>query len=62
MHKLLKEHPFFALSAAQKSDILAFFCDEVIGSRLINREVDNSLDTIANFRKDKWLVEGELRR
>ncbi|KAG1675364.1 Bromodomain adjacent to zinc finger domain protein 2B [Nymphon striatum] len=61
MYKWLQESPFFALNVPKKSEILGFFCNELVGSRVLARQVDIGLENVANFRKDKWIVEGEIR-
>ncbi|XP_064595320.1 bromodomain adjacent to zinc finger domain protein 2B-like isoform X3 [Liolophura sinensis] len=60
--KLLEDKPIEALNSTQKAAILAFLCNEILCSRLITSEIDNNIETMSNLRRDKWVVEGKLRK
>ncbi|XP_064471785.1 bromodomain adjacent to zinc finger domain protein 2B-like isoform X2 [Ornithodoros turicata] len=62
MYQWVTEKPFLALNPTQKSEIMAFLCNELLCSRAVVRQVDSSIDTVNTLRKDKWLAEGELRK
>lgn len=62
MYQWVTEKPFLALNPTQKSEIMAFLCNELLCSRAVVRQVDSSIETVNTLRKDKWLAEGELRR
>ncbi|EEC01046.1 bromodomain-containing protein, putative [Ixodes scapularis] len=62
MYQWVTEKPFLALNPTQKSEILAFLCNELLCSRAVVRQVDTSIETVNTLRKDKWLAEGELRK
>ncbi|KAL1426598.1 hypothetical protein MTO96_018181 [Rhipicephalus appendiculatus] len=61
MYQWVTEKPFLALNPTQKSEIMAFLCNELLCSRAVVRQVDSSIETVITLRKDKWLAEGELR-
>ncbi|XP_077483025.1 bromodomain adjacent to zinc finger domain protein 2B-like isoform X4 [Amblyomma americanum] len=62
MYQWVTEKPFLALNPTQKSEIMAFLCNELLCSRIVVRQVDSSIETVNTLRKDKWLAEGELRK
>lgn len=62
MYQWVTEKPFLALNPTQKSEIMAFLCNELLCSRAVVRQVDSSIETVITLRKDKWLAEGELRK
>ncbi|XP_077561905.1 bromodomain adjacent to zinc finger domain protein 2B-like isoform X6 [Haemaphysalis longicornis] len=62
MYQWVTEKPFLALNPTQKSEIMAFLCNELLCSRAVVWQVDSSIETVNTLRKDKWLAEGELRR
>ncbi|KFM75592.1 Bromodomain adjacent to zinc finger domain protein 2B, partial [Stegodyphus mimosarum] len=62
MLEWLQSKPFLSLNATQKAEIIAFLCDELLTSRLLTRQIDSNIENVNVLRKDKWLVEGDLRR
>ncbi|CAL1274251.1 unnamed protein product [Larinioides sclopetarius] len=62
MLEWLQSKPFLSLNATQKAEIISFLCDELLTSRLLTRQIDSNIENVNVLRKDKWLVEGDLRR
>uniref|UniRef100_A0A8C9RQF6 Bromodomain adjacent to zinc finger domain, 2A n=1 Tax=Scleropages formosus TaxID=113540 RepID=A0A8C9RQF6_SCLFO len=60
--KSLRTKPFQAHSPDTKASILAFLVDELNGSNIVIREIDNTLENMAAYRKNKWTIEGKLRK
>ena len=58
----LKTLPLEAFSVAQRASVLAFLCNELNCSKNITTEIERSLDRMGDIRRDKWVVEGKLRR
>uniref|UniRef100_A0A8B9CM05 Bromodomain adjacent to zinc finger domain 2A n=1 Tax=Anser brachyrhynchus TaxID=132585 RepID=A0A8B9CM05_9AVES len=58
----LRTKPFQALPPDKKAAILAFLVNELNSSTLIINEIDKTLESMANYRKSKWIIEGRLRR
>ncbi|KQL60317.1 hypothetical protein AAES_08249 [Amazona aestiva] len=58
----LRTKPFQALPPDTKASILAFLVDELNSSALIISEIDKTLESMASYRKNKWIIEGRLRR
>ncbi|XP_069735525.1 bromodomain adjacent to zinc finger domain protein 2A-like [Phaenicophaeus curvirostris] len=58
----LRTKPFQALPPEQKAAILAFLVNELNSSGLIISEIDKTLENMSNYRRNKWIIEGRLRR
>ncbi|XP_004466195.2 bromodomain adjacent to zinc finger domain protein 2A isoform X2 [Dasypus novemcinctus] len=58
----LRTQPFQAQPPQQKAAVLAFLVHELNGSNLIINEIDKTLESMSSYRKNKWIVEGRLRR
>ncbi|XP_021121493.1 bromodomain adjacent to zinc finger domain protein 2B isoform X13 [Heterocephalus glaber] len=58
----LKTKPFQAHTPAQKASILAFLINELACSKSVVSEIDKNIDYMSNLRRDKWVVEGKLRK
>ncbi|XP_054371358.1 bromodomain adjacent to zinc finger domain protein 2B isoform X9 [Molothrus ater] len=58
----LKTKAFQAHSPAQKASILAFLVNELACSKSVVSEIDKNIDYMSNLRRDKWMVEGKLRK
>nr|BAA89211.1 bromodomain adjacent to zinc finger domain 2A [Homo sapiens] len=58
----LRTQPFQAQPPQQKAAVLAFPVHELNGSTLIINEIDKTLESMSSYRKNKWIVEGRLRR
>ncbi|KAM4046553.1 bromodomain adjacent to zinc finger domain protein 2A isoform 1-T2 [Anomaloglossus baeobatrachus] len=58
----LRTHPFQAHPPHSKAAVLAFLINELNASTLIISEIDKTLENMSNYRKNKWIIEGKLRR
>ncbi|XP_063111035.1 bromodomain adjacent to zinc finger domain protein 2A isoform X3 [Cavia porcellus] len=58
----LHTQPFQAQPPQRKAAILAFLVHELNGSTLIINEIDKTLESMSSYRKNKWIIEGRLRR
>ncbi|XP_073939770.1 bromodomain adjacent to zinc finger domain protein 2A isoform X3 [Castor canadensis] len=58
----LRTQPFQAQPPQRKAAVLAFLVHELNGSTLIINEIDKTLESMSSCRKNKWIVEGRLRR
>ncbi|XP_029202524.2 bromodomain adjacent to zinc finger domain protein 2B-like isoform X4 [Acropora millepora] len=54
--------PFQALTMAAKAGVLGYLCNELLCSRTICKEIENSIEHMSNLRRDKWVVEGKIRK
>ncbi|XP_055005883.1 bromodomain adjacent to zinc finger domain protein 2B [Boleophthalmus pectinirostris] len=58
----LKTKDFRALQPSQKASILAFLVNRLCCCKAVVSEIDKTIDHMANLRKEKWIVEGALRK
>ncbi|XP_068263626.1 bromodomain adjacent to zinc finger domain protein 2B isoform X3 [Nyctibius grandis] len=58
----LKTKAFQAHAPAQKASVLAFLVNELACSKSVVSEIDKNIDYMSNLRRDKWMVEGKLRK
>ncbi|XP_033098027.1 bromodomain adjacent to zinc finger domain protein 2B-like isoform X3 [Anneissia japonica] len=58
----LKYLPFKALIASQKAAILGFLVNQLVCSKSVVQQIDESIEDMSGLRKDKWVVEGKLRK
>ncbi|XP_048343814.1 bromodomain adjacent to zinc finger domain protein 2A isoform X2 [Sphaerodactylus townsendi] len=58
----LRTKPFQALPPHKKASVLAFLVNELNSSALIINEIDKTLENMSNHRRNKWIIEGKLRR
>ncbi|KAM4731279.1 LOW QUALITY PROTEIN: bromodomain adjacent to zinc finger domain protein 2B-like [Anableps anableps] len=58
----LQTKPFQAHSPSEKAAMLAFLVNELCCSKAVISEIDKNIDYMSNLRKDKWVLEGKLRK
>lgn len=58
----LRTKPFHALPPDTKASILGFLVEELNGSNIITSDIDNTLENMTTYRKNKWIIEGKLRK
>ncbi|XP_029392101.1 bromodomain adjacent to zinc finger domain protein 2B isoform X7 [Mus pahari] len=58
----LKTKAFQAHTPAQKASLLAFLINELACSKSVVSEIDKNIEYMSNLRRDKWMVEGKLRK
>uniref|UniRef100_A0A3B4AAU3 Uncharacterized protein n=1 Tax=Periophthalmus magnuspinnatus TaxID=409849 RepID=A0A3B4AAU3_9GOBI len=58
----LRTKTFQALPPDTKASILGFVVDALNGSNIVTNDIDNTLENMSNYRKNKWIIEGKLRR
>lgn len=59
---MLKDKPFMALSPTSKSEIVAFICNELLQNKAVIRQIENSLESVAQQKKEKWLLDTKIRK
>lgn len=62
MSDMLKDKPFLALSPTDKAAILAFICNELLQNKAVIRQIEGSLETVAQCKKEKWLLDAKIRK
>ncbi|XP_071750698.2 bromodomain adjacent to zinc finger domain protein 2A [Centroberyx gerrardi] len=58
----LRTKTFHALPPDTKAAILGFLVEELNGSNIVTSDIDNTLENMATYRKNKWIIEGKLRK
>ncbi|XP_026887772.2 bromodomain adjacent to zinc finger domain protein 2A isoform X1 [Electrophorus electricus] len=58
----LRTKSFQTLRPNIKASILAFLVEELNASNTVIREIDNTLENMTTYRKNKWIIEGKLRK
>ncbi|KAG9349229.1 hypothetical protein JZ751_027672 [Albula glossodonta] len=58
----LKTKAFQAHTPTQKASVLAFLVNELACSKCVVSEIDKNIDHMTNLRRDKWVIEGKLRK
>ncbi|MEE6471589.1 hypothetical protein FKM82_009305 [Ascaphus truei] len=58
----LRSHPFQAHPPQTKAAMLTFLINELNASTLIINEIDKTLENMSHYRKNKWIIEGKIRR
>ncbi|XP_054639345.1 bromodomain adjacent to zinc finger domain protein 2A isoform X2 [Dunckerocampus dactyliophorus] len=58
----LRTKTFHVLSPETKAAVLGFVVEELNGSNIVTSDIDNTLENISNYRKNKWIIEGKLRK
>jgi len=62
MSEWLHERPFLALNPTHKASILAFLCNELLQNKAVIRQIDNSIETVGQLRKDRWILDTKIRK
>ncbi|XP_047438201.1 bromodomain adjacent to zinc finger domain protein 2A [Mugil cephalus] len=58
----LRTKTFHALPPDTKAAILAFLVEELNSSNIVTSDIDNTLENMTTYRKNKWIIEGKLRK
>ncbi|CAH2084096.1 unnamed protein product [Euphydryas editha] len=62
LSEMLRDKPFVSLSPASKARVLARVCDELLQSRAVLRQLDASLDHLAQLRRERYLLDARIRK
>ncbi|OTF81348.1 toutatis-like protein, partial [Euroglyphus maynei] len=60
--KLCSGISFIALDAISKLDILVFLCNELLCNQAIVKQIDDSIESVTVYKKDKWGIENDIRK
>uniref|UniRef100_A0A672JHP0 Bromodomain adjacent to zinc finger domain, 2A n=1 Tax=Salarias fasciatus TaxID=181472 RepID=A0A672JHP0_SALFA len=58
----LRTKTFHTLPPDTKAAILGFLVDELNSSNIVTSDIDNTLENMTTYRKNKWIIEGKLRK
>lgn len=59
---LNKGKPFLSLNPTQKAEILSFLCNELLCNQAITKQVEENIENVATLRRDKWVIDCDLRK
>ncbi|KAF5304691.1 hypothetical protein FQA39_LY09468 [Lamprigera yunnana] len=62
MSDLLKDKPFLALSPTDKASMLAFICNELLQNKAVIRQIDSSLESVTQLKKERWILDAKIRK
>ena len=59
---MVKDKSFLCLNPTDKSEIIAFICNELLTNKAVVRQIDNNVEAIGKAKKEKWETEAHLKR
>jgi len=59
---LAANKPFLSLPPTLKAEILAYLCNELLCNQSIVKQLDENIESVTSLRKDKWIVDCDLRK
>ena len=62
LSKALITLPYRSLSAVQKASILAFLVNQLVCNQAVMAQIDVECNKVCDLRREKWVVEGKLRK
>ncbi|XP_071440826.1 bromodomain adjacent to zinc finger domain protein 2A-like isoform X2 [Hetaerina americana] len=62
MSRWLRERPFLSLNPTRKAAILAFLCNELLQNKAVLRQIEGAIEGVAQLRRDRWTIEGKIRK
>jgi hypothetical protein len=54
--------PFLSLCPTLKAEILAYLSNELLCNQAIVKQLEENIETVTSLRKDKWIVDCDLRK
>ncbi|KPU75751.1 uncharacterized protein Dana_GF12391, isoform F [Drosophila ananassae] len=62
LSQYLKDRPFVALNPTRKAQMLAHLCNDLLMNKAVLRQIDGSLETCAQMRKEKYMTDMKVRK
>lgn len=62
MAQWLAQLPFLALNPTQKSEIVAYVCNELLQNKAVVRQIEESLDRHNSLKTEKWKLDARIRK
>ncbi|XP_058795968.1 bromodomain adjacent to zinc finger domain protein 2B-like isoform X2 [Phymastichus coffea] len=62
MSERLRDKPFLALNPTHKAQMLAFLCNELLQNKAVIRQIETSLETVAQLKKERFLLDTKIRK
>lgn len=58
----LRDKPFVALNPTKKAKILAHLCNDLLMNKAVLKQIDGSLESSAQAKKDKYMMDMKIRK
>ncbi|XP_043499338.1 bromodomain adjacent to zinc finger domain protein 2B-like isoform X8 [Polistes fuscatus] len=58
----LRDKPFLALNPTHKAQTLAFLCNELLQNKAVIRQIEGSLETVAQLKKERFVLDTKIRK
>lgn len=62
LSECLKDKPFVALNPTVKAEILAHLCNDLLLNKAVVRQIENSLDAVAQHKRERYAIENRVRK
>lgn len=62
MSERLRDKPFLALNPSHKAQMLAFLCNELLQNKAVTRQIEQSLENVAQLKKERFLLDTKVRK
>ncbi|XP_011493798.1 PREDICTED: bromodomain adjacent to zinc finger domain protein 2B [Ceratosolen solmsi marchali] len=62
MSERLRDKPFLALNPTHKAQMLAFLCNELLQNKAVLRQIELSLENVAQLKKERFLLDTKIRK
>ncbi|XP_067211252.1 bromodomain adjacent to zinc finger domain protein 2B isoform X15 [Linepithema humile] len=62
MSERLRDKPFLALNPTHKAQMLAFLCNELLQNKAVIRQIEGSLETVAQLKKERFVLDTKIRK
>lgn len=62
LSECLKDKPFVALNPTVKAQILAHLCNDLLLNKAVVKQIEGSLDSMAQHKREKFLIENRIRK
>ncbi|XP_046741448.1 bromodomain adjacent to zinc finger domain protein 2B-like isoform X10 [Diprion similis] len=62
MSEKLRDKPFLALNPTEKAQMLAFLCNELLQNKAVIKQIEGSLETLAQMKKERFVLDTKIRK
>uniref|UniRef100_A0A0C9QVI7 BAZ2B_3 protein n=1 Tax=Fopius arisanus TaxID=64838 RepID=A0A0C9QVI7_9HYME len=62
MSERLRDKPFLALNPTHKAQMLGFLCNELLQNKAVIRQIEGSLETVAQLKKERFVLDTKIRK
>lgn len=62
LSECLKDKPFVSLNPTVKTEILAHLCNDLLMNKAVVRQIETSLESVAQHKRDRYAIENRVRK